>query len=99
MDSNHETLLRHYVELEPSERIAVHDLQTKMSQQLGDKFDRAFRAAFYYATLILTVRHYNALRTRKILNSRMTQKQSEQRDRLPKTTSLSYKSPSSDADE
>jgi len=80
-DRDHERLVRHYLELRPEERIAVHRLHTRISQKRRNQKDPSHAAAFFHATFLLAIREYR-LRQNPSLSKRMTKKEADQIDAL-----------------
>ena len=80
-DTDHERLVRHYAKLRPQERIAVHGLQTGISQKLKGRKVKAHAPAFYHATFLLAIREYRMAQNPQ-LSKRMTKKEAAQIDDL-----------------
>jgi len=76
-DTDHERLVRHYAKLRPQERIAVHGLQTGISQKLKGRKVKAHAPAFYHATFVLAIREYRMAQNPQ-LSKRMTTKAAAQ---------------------
>lgn len=83
-DRDHDRLAKYYAELAPSERLAVHGLHTRVSQQRRAQKDPRHAAAFFHATFLLAIRKYKAAQNPD-LSSRMTTKEAATTDLLQKT--------------
>ncbi len=80
-DRDHERLAGYYAELQPQERIAVHGLQTGISQKLKGRKVKAHAQAFYHATFVLAIRAFRMAQNPQ-LSKRMTKKEAAQIDDL-----------------
>ena len=72
-DRDHERLVGCFAKLRPEERIAVHGLQTGISQKLKGRKVKAHAPAFYHAAFLLAVREYRIAQNPR-LSKRMTRK-------------------------
>lgn len=84
-DRDHERLVRYYVKLQPDERIAVHGLQTNISQKRSYQKDLSRIPAYYYATFILAIREYKMVQNQAAPSRRITMKYAAQIDALRET--------------
>ena len=80
-DRDHERLVGCFAKLRPEERIAVHGLQTGISQKLKDRKVKAHAPAFYHATFLLAIRAYRMAQNPQP-SKRMTKKEAAQIDDL-----------------
>jgi hypothetical protein len=80
-DRDHERLAGYYAKLRPEERIAVHGLQTGISQKLKARKVKSHAPAFYHATFVLAIRKYRVAQNPG-LSKRMTKKEAAQIDDL-----------------
>ncbi|MGD0658509.1 MAG: hypothetical protein ABSD38_10625 [Syntrophorhabdales bacterium] len=80
-DRDQQLLAGHYAKLRPEERIAVHGLQTGISQKLKGRKAKSHAPAFYHATFLLAVREYRMAQNPR-LSKRMTRKEAVEIDGL-----------------
>jgi hypothetical protein len=80
-DADYGRLLNYYMDLKPEERIEIHRLQTDISHKLSNKYDRAFKGEFYYATFLMAIRKYRMAQSKAALSHRMSKKEAAEIDR------------------
>jgi len=80
-DRDHKRLVERYEELRQEERIAVHGLQTGISQRLKSRKVMSHAPAFYHATFLLAIQLYRTAQSPR-LSKRITKKEAAQIDGL-----------------
>ncbi len=83
-DEEHEDLVEYYRKRKPSERIAIHALQTVKSRKKNRQYQKSYAGAFYYAAFLLAIKEYRDAHPKSALSRRMTDDTSQQIDDLRK---------------